>query len=326
MTSVLRLGHRPERDKRLTTHVALTARALGAERMYIPSKDSRIKESIEGVNQRFGGRFDVEYVGDWREVIKGWKGEVVHLSMYGTDIDTFFEKVELENPLIVVGAEKVPGDVYELADHNVAVGNQPHSEVAALAVFMDRMNQRAMPKNFDGAKMGILSASGGKRVIDYERIPNLSTCYRFCLERGMDRDLLEHTFKVLQRALELHEKFDGDLKLLLAGSMLHDIGRTVTHGVEHGVVGGEIVRDQGWDEHLARIVECHIGGGISKREAEDLQLPFRSYIPDTLEEKIVCHADNTAGEGRFDELVDRTEDAGHTDSVERMKKLKKEFG
>ncbi|MGM0404555.1 MAG: HDIG domain-containing metalloprotein [Thermoplasmatota archaeon] len=145
-------------------------------------------------------------------------------------------------------------------------------------------------------------------------------------DRGMDVGLMKHTMEVLERTLEIHEKFDGNLKLLMAGALLHDIGRTVTHGVEHGVEGGKIIREQGWDEELARIVERHIGGGITREEAEEHGLPARNLLPETLEEKIVCHADNTAGgKERFYDLIDRIEQAGYHKSVERMEELAKEF-
>ncbi|MFO7768050.1 MAG: HDIG domain-containing protein, partial [bacterium] len=145
-------------------------------------------------------------------------------------------------------------------------------------------------------------------------------------ERGMDEPLMEHTMDVLDRTLELYQKWGGDLKLLIAGALLHDIGRTVTHGVEHGVEGAKLVREQGWHEEVAKIVERHMGGGITKEEAQEQGLPSKDYVPETLEERLVCFADKTAGgRDRFQDMLKRTEEAGFKESAERMRELAEEF-
>lgn len=309
----------------MTTHVGLTARAFGAKCMYLPQMDDKIKRTLDDVTERFGGDFSVEETENWRKLIDDWSGDVVHLTMYGEDIDGFFERKDIEKPLVIVGAEKVPSEVYDKVDHNISIGNQPHSEVAALAVFIDRFRGRKFCKKYDG-DLGIIPRKKGKKVINYSDIPDTSECFKLMNERCMNNDLILHTLDVLDRALELRENFGGDLKLVTAGAILHDIGRTVTHDVSHGVEGGEIVREKGWDESLAKIVERHIGGGITKDEAAKQGLPVRDYLPETLEEKIVCHADNTAGgEERFLNLIERTEEAGFPDSVKRMRELAREF-
>ncbi len=324
--AVLRLGHRPDRDKRMTTHVGLTARAFGLREMYMPEVDPGLRETITDVSERFGGDFEINERNDWERLIKDWDGDTVHLTMYGSDIDEFFTEQDIENPLVVVGSKKVPKQVYDMADHNVAVGSQPHSEVASLAVFLDRYNKREMPKFPDG-QISVLPSDDDKRVINYSEVPTASECFEFAREKGMDDDLMSHTMAVLDRALQLQEKKGGDIRLVTAGALLHDIGRTVTHDLEHGVEGARIVREKGWSEDLAKIVERHIGGGITKEEAEEQGLPSRSYLPETVEEKIICHADNTAGgKERFERQIERTEDAGYEDSAERMRKLAEEFG
>ncbi|MBS3782330.1 MAG: HDIG domain-containing protein [Candidatus Thermoplasmatota archaeon] len=325
MSSVLRLGHRPDRDKRMTTHVGLTSRAFGLDRMYMPKLDRDIKESLEDVADRFGGDFRVEEEEDWKHLIERWEGDTIHLTMYGEDINRFFEKNEIKNPLIIVGSKKVPRKVYDIADHNVAVGAQPHSEVASLAVFLDRYNNRSITK-LKGGEISILPSKSEKRVIDHSNIPTAEECYRFAREKGMDDDLMKHTMAVLDRALHLQESNGGDLRLVIAGALLHDVGRTVTHGVDHGVEGAHLIKEQGWSEELAKIVERHIGGGITREEAEEVDLPLRNYVPETLEEKIVCHADNTAGgKERFEQQIERTEEQGYHKSAKRMRKFAEEF-
>lgn len=161
---VLRLGHRPARDKRVTTHVCLTARAFGASRVLVSTRDGKVEASVRGVAARFGGGFEIETGVPWRRVLKEWRGTVVHLTMYGEPIDEVLPRIPRGDVLLVVGAEKVPGEVFALADLNVAVGNQPHSEVAALAVFLDRFLGGAGLRRAFRGPLEILPARRGKVV------------------------------------------------------------------------------------------------------------------------------------------------------------------
>ena len=167
---VLRLGHRPERDKRVTTHVCLTARALGASAVRIAEEDASVVKSVSSVAQRFGGRFTVASGTGWKAPIKAWKaagGQVVHLTMYGLPLSHSVPAIlgDGRDALVVIGAEKVPGDLYELADHNVAVGNQPHSEVAALALLLDRLRAGAWENDpFPGGTLRVVPTARGKRI------------------------------------------------------------------------------------------------------------------------------------------------------------------
>ncbi|MBM4236901.1 MAG: tRNA (cytidine(56)-2'-O)-methyltransferase [Euryarchaeota archaeon] len=164
---VLRLGHRPARDKRVTTHVALAARALGAKGILVTTKDPELERTVRGVVGRFGGDFEIRTgIPKWKDFIRSFEGEVVHLTMYGVHVDDALSRILSDKVLVVVGAEKVPPEVYHLATYNVAVGNQPHSEVAALAVFMDRLtNGEGLRKEFRG-RVRILPCERGKRVVD----------------------------------------------------------------------------------------------------------------------------------------------------------------
>lgn len=168
---VLRLGHRPARDKRITTHVCLTARALGAARVRIAEEDPSVEASVRGVAKRFGGSFTIETGTGWKSVVQHWKrdgGQVVHLTMYGSPMGATLGDVlrDGRDVLVVVGAEKVPADLYELADWNVAVGNQPHSEVAALALVLDRLRGGAWEQDdFPGGAMRVVPNPRGKTVL-----------------------------------------------------------------------------------------------------------------------------------------------------------------
>ena len=102
-------------------------------------------------------------------MIKNWKkdgGKVIHLTMYGINIDDVIDNIQKENNvLVVIGAEKVPREIYDLADYNIAIGNQPHSEIAALAIFLDRaFKGKELKRDFKSAKFKIIPMAKGKRV------------------------------------------------------------------------------------------------------------------------------------------------------------------
>jgi tRNA (cytidine56-2'-O)-methyltransferase len=170
--SVLRIGHRLVRDDRITSHAVLVSRAFGSDKIYMTEVDNSIKETLEQVVKRWGGGsdFGIEIIEDWKKMVKDWKkdcGKVVHLTMYGINIENAIGDLQKENKvLVVIGAEKVPREMYELADYNLAIGNQPHSEIAALAIFLDRIFKgKQLKKEFKGAKLKIIPMPKGKMVV-----------------------------------------------------------------------------------------------------------------------------------------------------------------
>lgn len=150
----------------MTTHVALAARAFGADKILIAAKDAGLVRSVRSVVARFGGTFEIEDGIDWKKTVRKWPGSVVHLTMYGQSLDEALPKIIGDDLLVVVGAEKVPPEIYEMAHFNVAVGNQPHSEVAALAVFLDRLlDGQGIRRQLDG-RLTIIPSQRGKRVME----------------------------------------------------------------------------------------------------------------------------------------------------------------
>ena len=169
--AVLRIGHRLVRDDRATTHVALVARAFGSQKLYMTDVDDSIMRTIDVVCKRWGGapEFEIEIIDQWKTIISNWKkdhGKVVHLTMYGVNIDNSIHELRKETKLlVVVGAEKVPREIYDLADYNIAIGNQPHSEIAALAILLDRIFKgKQFRKHFASAALRIIPTAKGKRV------------------------------------------------------------------------------------------------------------------------------------------------------------------
>ena len=168
---VLRIGQRLVRDDRVTTHVALVSRAFGASKIIMQEVNPEIKPKISEVNRIWGGNFEVEITDSWRKTIKSKKEDlykIVHLTMYGESVDTVLDNIRQEEKiLVVVGAEKVPRDVYDVADYNVAIGNQPHSEISALAVLLDRLLKgKQFLKTRENAQREIIPSEKGKKVID----------------------------------------------------------------------------------------------------------------------------------------------------------------
>ncbi len=166
---VVRIGQRLVRDDRVTTHVALVSRGFGAERIYMTEINPEIKDTIEKINNTWGGNFEIEFIEKWKPIVKKKKDEgfkIVHLSMYGESINEAQEKIQdEENLLVVVGAEKVPREIYELADYNIGVGSQPHSEISALAILLDRIQKgKQFEKEFPNAKRKIIPTKNGKNV------------------------------------------------------------------------------------------------------------------------------------------------------------------
>lgn len=177
---VLRWGHRP-RDERLTTHVALTARAFGASGIILTDvKDEKIKKTIEEVVKNWGGPFFFHMGTLWRTVLKSWRakgGVVVHLTAYGQNIQTSDVvqriKATRKDVLIIVGSQKVPKEFFsrKISDFNVAVGSQHHSECSSLAVFLDRFFEgKELAKKFRNARLEIVPQKHGKKVVSKSKI------------------------------------------------------------------------------------------------------------------------------------------------------------
>ncbi len=173
---VLRWGHRHQRDARLTSHVALTARALGASGFLLSDTvDEKIKKTVEKITGSWGGEFHFEMGTAWKKTVREWKTSgdiVVHLTAYGESIQTsdVLRRIKSsgKDVLVIVGSKKVPSEFFthDVSDFNVAVGNQPHSECAALAVFLDRFFEgKELAKSFENAKIRIVPQERGKKTM-----------------------------------------------------------------------------------------------------------------------------------------------------------------
>lgn len=127
--------------------------------------------------------------------------------------------------------------------------------------------------------------------------PSPQECEGIIAAMKLGEDVAAHARTVAALAIEISEAVRAqghavDLGLVEAGALLHDIGRARTHGIDHASKGAAMLRDAGLPEPVCRIVERHTGGGIDAKEAARLGLPAKDYTPRTIEERIVCAADN----------------------------------
>lgn len=166
---VVRLGHRTSRDQRITTHVFLAARALGADSgVLCGDEDGPVLRGIAKVTEMWGGNFSVRYEENWEKFVTAKKKQgatIVHLTMYGEDFEGKIPSLRGRELVVLVGAGKVPRGAYSLSDFNLSVSTQPHSEVSALALFLDRFfSGKGLGVDFSG-KIKIIPDKCGKSVV-----------------------------------------------------------------------------------------------------------------------------------------------------------------
>ncbi len=170
MILLFRLSHRKERDKRITTHLFLSARIFNVKEIYYSGeKDSVLEKNITSMEEKWGKTINkIEYVKNPKLKMKDLKNKgykIVHLTMYGENYKKVIEKLRDANLCIIVGSEKVPGWVYDVSDYNISIGNQPHSEITAFAVFMYEIYKCNLKIENIKGKIKIVPSPKGKTVI-----------------------------------------------------------------------------------------------------------------------------------------------------------------
>ena len=153
-------------------------------------------------------------------------------------------------------------------------------------------------------------------------------CLNLLKESGCSDEVIKHSLAVRDVAVRIAEKTNADRNLVEAGALLHDIGRSNTHGIFHAVEGALIAKKLHLPKSIIRIIERHIGAGLTIEEAKKLHLPVKNYLPETLEEKIVCHADNLIDNSSRQKIENEIEKAltdGNREYAIRLVKLHKEL-
>jgi uncharacterized protein len=162
-----------------------------------------------------------------------------------------------------------------------------------------------------------------------ETLPSREQALQLLRENKCSEKVINHCKAVTDLALEtasaLHKKgVKIDFELVEIGALLHDIGRSKTHSVDHGVVGAEIVKSAGLPDSVVSIVKRHVGGGITSSEAEELGWLKDVYVPVTLEEKVVSYADKLIEKGKrspIDATIEKFSERGMYEAAERVRKL-----
>ncbi|MEM1507179.1 MAG: TIGR00295 family protein [Candidatus Bathyarchaeia archaeon] len=168
-----------------------------------------------------------------------------------------------------------------------------------------------------------------------ETLPSPEEALKILREVGCSVDVIKHCEAVANLAVEIAKKcmkngVTVNVNLVHVGALLHDIGRSKTHSVHHAVAGAEIARSLGLSERIIRIIERHVGGGISAEEALKLGWPNKNYIPETVEEKIVAYADKLIEGSKIisiEETIERFKNELGKDhpAIERIKRLHDEI-
>ena len=148
-------------------------------------------------------------------------------------------------------------------------------------------------------------------------------CILLLKKSGCSKEVIDHCKCVRDLAILIAKKTDADLNIVEIGALLHDIGRSKTHGIEHGIEGVEIAKNYELDPKIIKIIERHIGAGITPKIAEKLGLPNKNYSPVSIEEKIVCHADNLIDNCKRQKIGDEIDKALKNNQKEYAKKLAK---
>jgi len=159
-------------------------------------------------------------------------------------------------------------------------------------------------------------------------IPTPDQCLRFLRQAGCSEEVINHCQAVRKLAVRIARRAHANIPLVEAGALLHDIGRSKTQGIMHGVEGAKIATELGLPVALVNIIERHLGAGIPKEEAGPLGLPVKDYMPITLEEKIVAHADNLIDNDRphpIEREIEKALQKGHPLHAERLMQLHKEL-
>ena len=127
------------------------------------------------------------------------------------------------------------------------------------------------------------------------RLPSRDECLAILKNEKCEQNVINHCIAVEELALKIAKRCGANEELVSRGALLHDVGRGVTHDIWHMVRSVEILKRLGIDELVVLIAQRHVGAGLTPEDAEKLGLPSGQYVPESLEEKVVAHADNLIG-------------------------------
>ena len=166
-----------------------------------------------------------------------------------------------------------------------------------------------------------------------KQLPSREQAIQLLFETNCSPQVIAHCEGVAKLAKETAESCQKkglkvDVDLVEISALLHDIGRSKTHSVNHAVVGSEIAKAKGLPEEVIAVIKRHVGGGITSAEAEALGWPKDNYVPESLEEKIVSYADKlveVSDRVPIELTIVKLREEKKEDAAERVMKLHKEI-
>ena len=139
--------------------------------------------------------------------------------------------------------------------------------------------------------------------------PSESECLRILRDAGCKKRVIVHCCTVRTVAGEMMKKIDCDRDLVVAGAMLHDLGRAKDHSILHAMIGADMAEDLGLPSEVVEIIRKHTGAGLDQQDIDEMGLPQGDYMPRTIEQKIVAHSDNMVSDNAV---------VSHMHSVEKL--------
>ena len=164
-------------------------------------------------------------------------------------------------------------------------------------------------------------------------LPNREQAIELLRKNSCSPQVISHCLAVANLAVETAAKLERkglklDIKLVEAGALLHDLGRSKAHTVDHAIIGAQIAKSLGLAEPVIKIIKRHVGAGISTEEAQRLGWPKDNYIPQTLEEKVVSYADKLIAYSRripIEDEIEKLQKENKFEAAERVRKLNEEI-
>lgn len=164
-------------------------------------------------------------------------------------------------------------------------------------------------------------------------LPSREQAIELLHKNGCPPQVINHCLAVADLAVEIAGKLVAkglkvDVELVLAGALLHDLGRSKNHTVDHAVVGAQIAQSIGLPEPVINIIKRHVGAGITAEEARWLGWPKDIYMPQTVEEKIVSYADKQIDHSKrvpIETEIGRLTRDNKGEAAERVRRLHEEI-
>jgi uncharacterized protein len=164
-------------------------------------------------------------------------------------------------------------------------------------------------------------------------LPNREQAIELLRKNHCPPRVVNHCIAVADLAVETATKLEAkglkiNIQLVEAGALLHDLGRSKNHTVDHAIVGAQIAKEIGLPDPVINIIKRHVGAGINAEEAQRLGWPKDNYTPQSLEEKVVSYADKLIDQSKrtpIETEIGRLQKENKSEAAERVRKRHEEI-